>query len=150
MLVGWLWLVGCGDHGPQPVGPPSKDYVGTWRSQDETIRLVLTSEGQFQETKGKWTNTGIVVAWTNEGFKASAYPEPELHKVREKPHDKAGYTWMTVDDAELWRVSSEAKIGAPMPVPPADQPAPTAAPLPSDAPAPGSPEAPPPATPSAP
>lgn len=110
-----LALVGCATPEPTPVAPPVADYVGTWKSRDETIRLVLTADGHAQYTRGKWTNTGLVVGWSPEGFSLSAYPEPELHKVTIPPHDVDGYLWMTVDEIELWRHTADAVIAAPKP-----------------------------------
>ena len=89
------------------------DYVGTWKSRDDTVRLVLTADGHAQYTRGKWTNTGLVVGWEPEGFLLSAWPEPELHKVLVTPHDVEGYWWMTVDDVEVWRQTTEAVMGVP-------------------------------------
>jgi hypothetical protein len=111
-----LWtfaLLACGTPDPTPVPPPVADYVGTWKSRDETVRLVLTADGHAQYTRGKWTNTGLVVGWQADGFLISAWPEPELHKVLVPPHDQDGYWWMTVDEVEVWRQSADAVIGAP-------------------------------------
>ena len=81
--------------------PPSAEYVGTWKSRDDSVRLVFTNDGKVQYTKGKWTNTGLIVAWNEAGFEISAYPKPEQHTVKGPPHEKDGYNWLTVDDAEL-------------------------------------------------
>jgi hypothetical protein len=111
MSVVWavaLW--GCGSPEPKPVPPPSAEYVGTWKSRDETVRLVLTADGRAQYTRGKWTNTTLVVQWSDQGFYLSDWPEPELHEVTVAPHDQDGYLWMTVDDVEVWRQATDAVI----------------------------------------
>ena len=114
--IGLMWaLAGCPAPEPAAVAPPSPEYIGTWKSRDDTIRLVFTADGHVQYTKGKWTNTGLVVGWNEVGFEISAYPKPEQHRVTEKPHSKEGYEWLTVDDAELFRASTEAVIGTPTP-----------------------------------
>lgn len=111
MTLTWtLALLACDSPDPKPVAPPSVEYVGTWKSRDETVRLVLTQDGHAQYTRGKWTNTGLVVGWGPEGFSLSAYPEPELHRVTVTPHEESDYWWMTVDDVALWRQTAEAAI----------------------------------------
>lgn len=126
MRTWWLALTLAGCPAPEPVAvpPPAQDYVGTWKSRDETVRLVLTADGKVQYTKGKWTNTGLVVGWNETGFDISAYPKPEHHVVKEKPHDADGYAWITVDDAELYRASTDAVIGVPTPPKREEAPAP--------------------------
>ena len=116
----WMWiaalaLAGCPAAEPAAVPPPSSEYVGTWKSRDDTTRLVLTADGKIQYTKGKWTNTGLVVGWNDAGFEVSAYPKPEQHEVDGKPTEKDGYVWLKVDDAELFRTSTDAIIGVPAP-----------------------------------
>ena len=113
-LIG-LVLAGCPAPEPQPMPPPSAEYVGTWKSRDDSVRLVFTNDGKVQYTKGKWTNTGLIVAWNEAGFEISAYPKPEQHTVKGPPHEKDGYNWLTVDDAELFRSTTTAEIGVPAP-----------------------------------
>ena len=132
----WIWiaalaLAGCPADEPAPVAPPDATYVGTWKSRDDTIRLVLTADGKVQYTKGKWTNTGLIVGWNEIGFEISAYPKPEHHEVEGKPVEKDGYVWINVDDADLYRFSTEAVIGTPTP-PPTREPAPPAVREPAD------------------
>ena len=128
----WIaaWLSACATEIAAPVPPPDPALIGTWRDRDQQTRLVFTAEGTFQYTQGKWTNTGMVVGWTDQGFLASAYPEPELHTITVRPHAEGdGATWMTVDDRPLYRQTTDAVIGTPQ-APPRPAAAPTGAPAP--------------------
>lgn len=107
-------LAACATPEPTPVAPPH-EFVGTWRAQKGEDRMVITADGHYQHTAGKFTNTGLVLKVDDAGFEVTGYPHPEVEVVAERPHEQDGYWWMTVNDVRYWRASEQAVIGKPLP-----------------------------------
>ncbi len=113
----WLELfLACAGTPPLLPVPPPADLVGTWRVGDTVERWSFTTDGRFQHTsKDGFTNTGIVTAWQDAKFTITSFPAEESHAVVRMPYVERGYTWLVIDETTLWRQSTEAKIGAPLP-----------------------------------
>ncbi len=112
-----LFLFACEPAEPPVVIPPA-EFIGTWRGKEGIERWVWTADGAWQHTdKNGWSASGKILSWTSEGFAGTGFPVEERHAIQRGPFEREGYTWVVIDEIELWRQSKEARIGAPIPRP---------------------------------